>query len=300
MERVEESDALVQLLDLGGFLLGDLEVEDGDVLRQSGLLRGLGDNDDSPREMPGENYLSRALAVLLREFFDDGLVEEVQGLHCVGSQAETGSADGGVGSHRDAELLVEVYEGFSHEVRVHFYLVVGWLDLAAGDDVHEHDHGAVGDTDRSDVARFDEGFHVFPGLLYGNRFNLSVGNRDWHVHVVHKIQIQVLSLKLGEGPLDSGLDVFSLVNPQFGGDKEVFSLDITLSVDFDQSVSNSFLVAVKGGSVDVSVAVLEYSLLHNSFDLFRRSQEGSQADLGHVFSGVQLDLGYLISFYHLI
>ena len=129
----DEPAIALKVVDVLHLLLSQTEVEDLAVLLNPGGSDGLGDDDDAPLDLPAEDNLGRALAVLAGDVLQLRVVQQAD-IARLGPGSVRG-AQGRVGSDGDPSLPAEVQEFGLAEVGMALHLVSDGLDAAPGQDV---------------------------------------------------------------------------------------------------------------------------------------------------------------------
>ena len=128
-----EPSIALEVVDVLHLLFSETEVEDLAVLLDPGGSDGLGDDDDAPLDLPAEDHLGRALAVLGGDVSQLGVVQQAD-VARLGPGTVRG-AQGGVGRDGDPPGPAEVQQFGLAEVGVALHLVGDGLDAAPGQDV---------------------------------------------------------------------------------------------------------------------------------------------------------------------
>ena len=128
-----EATIALKVVDVLHLLLSQTEVEDLSVLLNPGRSDRLGDDDDAPLDLPAEDDLGRALAVLAGDVFQLGVVQQAD-VAWLGP-GPVRRAERRVGCDGDPSLPAEVQEFGLAEVGVALNLVGDGLDAAPGQDV---------------------------------------------------------------------------------------------------------------------------------------------------------------------
>src|ERR1051325_5455673 len=123
--------------------------------------------------------------------------------------------------------------------RIHFDLVDGWGHLVVQHEVHDTVRMKVGDANRPDFARAVQVLHRAP---------LAIHVAKW---LMNEIQVHIVQLQALQGPLKRCQRAFIavLLNPQFRGDKQLFSGD---SAPLDPATNGGF-VEIGRGRVDQAI-----------------------------------------------
>lgn len=93
-------------------------------------------------------------------------------------------------------------------------LIHNWLNPCVGPNIDQHGHCAVADSDIFNESKIHHALKLRPHLVHG-----SVKNDGWFSwdefweHPMHKIEVNILQLKLGQAASDGSLNIvlFSLI-----------------------------------------------------------------------------------------
>lgn len=171
----------------------------------------------------------------------DGILEYGL-LGCGHTEWDVGAcAERGEGGDMDPGFLAIAKEFRLGQIGVHFDLEDFGSAAAVADEVSEEADAKVADANMFDEAFGSEVEHGFPGFEEGNvgGFHFGVGGiglveptgrvARFHVDVaegdgeVDEIEIEMIELKIAEGPFEGGSDMFGAVVgvPQLASDPEV-------------------------------------------------------------------------------
>ena len=172
------------------------------------------------------------------------------------------STDRTIGLNEDAKLMVVLIDSCLLEVRMALDLIDDRLDFASCNKIEKHWNGAVAHSNTPGQALLNEAFHFLPDFMVRwsqdlNRLGIPVNIR---AHPVDQVKIDIVKLELFETCSESFLWITLVIVPQFGCDPEILSLDSCCET-FLESLPNCGFITIKSCSVNVTVAVLQDSVL---------------------------------------
>ena len=91
---------------------------------------------------------------------------------------------------------------------------------------------------------------------------------------MHQIQIKIIKLQFSKAFFSSFGNVFLLIVPKLGSDKDFLSLNACLEAHL-QSFSYRFFIPVDASSINVSVPILKNSFYYDVFAIFNSSRPKS-------------------------
>src|SRR5690606_34348446 len=259
----------IERVDRREFGIREFEAEDGEVRGHPVARGGLRAHDDAALQVPADHDLGGRHAVRIRRILHRLLAEEV-----VLALAERPPSLG-----TDAERLGEGTQLTLLESGVQLHLVDGRHGARLGDDALEVGAVEVRDADRAALAVVADLLHREPGLDVA----VEVGTRPVDEVEVHVVQTQLLEAQVDrvEGRLGALVGV-----PQLRRDEELLARDARL---LDRP-TDSHLVAVHGGGVDVAVADLE-GVGDDALGLVGVDLEHPEPELGDGAAVVEFDEG---------
>jgi len=258
----EEARAGVERGDRGQVVVGELEVEDVEVLGHAVRADRLRDDDDSALDQPAEHDLGDGLAVRLGDRGQHRVREVV--VPAFGERAP-GLVLNTVLAH-EGLLLPALME------HVRLDLVHRGRDLVVLDQVDEPIGVEVRDADRTDPAFPVEVLHRPP---------LAVVVA---VRLVDQIQIEVVQAQAPKRCLERPLGVVlaGVLDPEFGGDEQLLAGNTALR----DRPPYRLLVVVPGGGVDRAISGCE-RVADRLLRLLRRNLEHAESENRHLNPVVQ-------------
>lgn len=234
----------------------------------------LGDDTPALLDTPLEENLLHSFTLGLGNL-SEGLVL-VEG-RVSGSQARVASAVDALGGVVGDELGRRV-------ARVQLDLVGGGGDLGVGvaQQLLEVLDAKVGHTNVADLARADELLHLAPGVGEVPVLVVLLLAGDGGAGPVHQVQVDVVSAELGQAVGDGFGDALVVGVVELGGQPNLVA-GHARGLD---ALADFLLVAVGGGSVNVTVAGLEGSL-DGGTDLSGLGLPCSETDGGDLVAGVE-------------
>ena len=128
-----EPSIALEVVDVLHLFFSQTEVEYLAVLLNPGGSDGLGDDDDAPLDLPAEDDLGRALAVLAGDVSQLGVLQQADVAWL--SPGSVRRAEGGIGSDGDPSRAAELQQLGLAQVGVALHLVGHGLDTSSGQDV---------------------------------------------------------------------------------------------------------------------------------------------------------------------
>ena len=234
----------------------------------------LGDDAPALLDTPLEENLLDSLALGLGNL-GEGLVLVERRVS--GTQAGVASAVDALGGVVGDELGRGV-------ARVQLDLVGGRGDLGVGvaQQLLEVLDAKVGHTNVADLARADELLHLAPGVGEVPVLVVLLLAGDGGAGPVHEVQVDVVGAELGQAVSDGLGDTLVVGVVELGGQPDLVAGNAR-GLD---ALAYFFLVAVGGGSVNVTVAGLEGGL-NGGTDLSGLGLPCSETDGGDLVAGVE-------------
>ena len=216
--------------DAGHLVVGELEVEDVDVLAHPLGADGLGDDDDVALDEPAQDDLGDGLAVRGADLAEDRVGEDV--VLALGERAP------GLDLH--AVLAHERLVGGALVERVRLDLVDRRRDLVVGDEVDEPVGVEVRHADGLGQALAVDLLHRPPGAVV-----VAEG-------LVDEVQVDVVEAEPLERRLERtpGVALAGVLDPELGGDEQLVARDAAGG----DGAADGLLVLVGGGGVQRAVA----------------------------------------------
>jgi len=187
--------------------------------------------------------------------------------------AEGLGAEGGVGCYGYALFLGEFDEAFLGEVGVVFDLEGGGFYSGVAEEIHDELAVEVADADGASETVLLDFFHCLPGFLDGgvtcNDFFALVeeagGVALFRVDVfegdgeMDDVEVEVVDAPVVELLFADGFDVFLVVVgvPEFGDEKEIFSLHYTFLDGAGDTLACFDFIAVVACTIEESIARLD-------------------------------------------
>lgn len=290
---VVEPQVLVDGRDALNLVVGQVEAVDLEVLLETVLAVGLGNDGNAALGGPAEQNLGGGHAVLGGDALDDIVVEEKRGvlstLHL--QLQEALGTEAGVGSDGDLVLLDELDELGLNQVGVVLDLQRRERVTVVGQKVKDELGGEVADADALRNALVDDLLESLPGLAGGDPVGLNgaglvhppalylsavrsefkrrnsthgvrtllgldVLERDGEVNEEEVDVAQTPDLVLLAHHVDGNV-LAVVVVPELGGDEDVLALHQTLADGPPDALAGLLLVLVVVGAIEQPVAGLD-------------------------------------------
>jgi hypothetical protein len=188
--------------------------------------------------------------VLAGQVKDDFVLEDAIGLFAVEVIC---SHKGSVGDDDDAILLGQLDQSSIWEVGMNLNLQSHRFDLAHSQQLHEKLSVEVGDSEMLNISLRHTKLHFRPDLFEGLVVELSIVGAvdEWPMQVQH---VQVLELHQMKGFFHFPLDVLATKVPYLSGDKKLLTSHTALADYCLDRSTQSNLIIVQAGSVDVAAS----------------------------------------------
>lgn len=294
------------MVDLLNIALAEFEFEHFNVLIELALCTHSREYDVVLSHVPVKDNLSCTLLVFLGQIKNHRFLKQIEVLDFLEvAWRELDILAGGdwrIGRERDLQFSVEFLSLQLREVGVHFQAVQSGFDVAEGQELEEHDDGAVHDADALDELGVAQPLHLVPDLLDGHAIDHLGVLDDVGSHVVNQVQVDVVELQIRQGQAQRLLDVIAVGDPQLRHDVEVLPLAEALVHTLLQGEADGALVPVDGRGVEQAEAVTDaapdYFRTFVLGEVERPQTEGR--DVAAVAEGAHGDFRYLDVLLHVL
>ena len=257
---VADARVRVEPLDLLHLVVGELEVEDFDVLTDVGQRATPRDRDCASSHSPIEHHLGLGLTVFRADGVEGRVVPK-------GSVLDLSEA-----AHRSISNCCHVLS--LHETEqlclrqgwVQFNLIDNRLVASVAEQVGKELQVEVGHADSFDEACVHKRLKLGPELMDGHSVGwVRVKVASWPVN---KQAVNIIDLQLGHRGSQRNLRVLKVAHPHFCHHEHIFPADSSFSKNASERLAHDFFVIINCCTVEEAVPTLRYSIIYGLLVLF--------------------------------